>query len=60
MLFDPVCYMMCALFRLKNYQEFSNFVLGGQRYRLGDSKRNVFVISDFGNQVHHRMFDKHL
>ena len=45
-----------ALFRLDNYPEFSRFFLCDQRYRLEDTMRNTLDISEFRNQVHHRMF----
>ena len=56
--FHPLCYLKRALFRLGNYPEFSRLFLCGQRYWLEDTKRNTLDISDFRNQVHHRMFFK--
>ena len=44
-----------VLFRLENYPEFSRRFLCCQRYRLEDTKRNAWDISDFRNQIHHKM-----
>ena len=40
--------------RLEN--EFSRFFLCGQLYRLEDTKRNAFGLTEFQNQVHYRKF----
>ena len=66
MFFHAICYLNSALIRLENYPEFSRFFFCGQQYRLENTKRNASDISDFRNQVHHRIgsrcqihFDRH-
>ena len=53
-LFHPPCYLKRAMFRLESYDEFSRFSLGGQLYRLEDTKHNVLDLADLRNQVHQR------
>ena len=55
MLFHPLCYFNCALCRLENDPKLSRFFLCDKDYRLEDTKRNTLDISDYRNQVHHRM-----
>ena len=46
MLFYPLCYLKCVLFRLENYPEFSRFFHCGKRYRLEDTKIGDDVVNN--------------
>ena len=55
--FHPLCWSKSVLLRPENYFEFSSsFPCGGQPNRLGRTKCNAFVLTDFGLQAHHRTF----
>ena len=55
-LYNELFTLKRPLFRIKNYHEFSRFSLDSQLYRLEDTKRNVFDLADFRNQIHHKKF----
>ena len=51
---SPFLSIKGPLLRLENHCENSRFFPRGQLYRLGDTKRNVSVVTEFRISVHHK------